>query len=65
MPDPETQELQILQRRREDEERHRAEDATSENEAVVHDRRAERAAYLEEKLAERARSEDEQERDAT
>lgn len=62
MPDPVTQELQVVQRRREDSERERAQEATTEQEAVVHDRRAERAAYLEEKLAERARSEDEQER---
>lgn len=62
MPDPETQEMQILQARREEQERSRVEDATDENEAVVHDRRAERAAYLKDKLTERAQAEDEKER---
>jgi hypothetical protein len=65
MPDPETQELQILQRRREAEEREQAEQATGEHEAVTHTRRAERVAYLREKLDERARSEDEAGTDRT
>jgi hypothetical protein len=62
MPDPETQELQVVTGRREELERELAEHATGEPEAVVHDRRADRAAYLKDKLAERARSEDEKER---
>ena len=62
MPDPETRELQVVQRKREEHERERVAESTTEHEALVHDRRAARAAYLEEKLAERARSEDEQER---
>jgi hypothetical protein len=41
-----------------DERRH-ADDATSEHEAVTHDRRAEKAAYLAKRLAERERSEEE------
>jgi hypothetical protein len=41
-----------------DERRH-ADDATSEHEAVAHDRRAEKAAYLAKRLAERERSEEE------
>lgn len=42
-----------------DERRH-AEEATTEHEAVTHDRRAEKAAYLAKRLAERERSEDEE-----
>jgi hypothetical protein len=41
-----------------DERRH-ADDATSEHEAVTHDRRADKAAYLAKRLAERERSEEE------
>jgi hypothetical protein len=59
MPDPETQELKLEALRRKAEERDAAESATEEHEALTHDRRAERAEYLERKLAERARSEDE------
>jgi hypothetical protein len=65
MAEPETREMQIIQGRREAEERERAEeatgahDATGANEAVTHERRADRAAYLREKLDERARSEEE------
>jgi len=39
------------------EERAHAEDATTEHEAVTHDRRSDKAAYLAAKLAERERSE--------
>jgi len=38
-------------------ERAHAEDATTEHEAVTHDRRSDKAAYLAAKLAERERSE--------
>jgi hypothetical protein len=41
------------------EERRNAEQATSEHEAVTHDRRAEKAAYLAKRLAEQERSEEE------
>ena len=60
MPDPKTEELQLDQLRRERGEREQAEDSTDSHEAVTHERRADRAAYLKEKLDERARSEDEQ-----
>ena len=59
MPDPKTEELRLDQLRREQGEREQAEEATDTHEAVTHERRADRAAYLREKLAERARSEDE------
>ena len=42
-------------------ERKHAEDATTEQEAVTHDRRSEKAAYLASKLAEQERSEQEKE----
>jgi hypothetical protein len=41
------------------EERRNAEGATTEHEAVTHDRRAEKAAYLAKRLAEQERSEEE------
>jgi hypothetical protein len=41
-------------------ERKHAEGATTEQEAVAHDRRSEKAAYLASKLAERERSEQEE-----
>ena len=59
MPDPKTEEMQLEQLRREKGERDQADEATDSHEAVTHKRRADRAAYLREKLAERARSEDE------
>jgi hypothetical protein len=58
-PDPETREMQIEQTRREQAHRHAAEDATEEHEVESEERRAEKAAYLREKLEERARAEDE------
>ncbi|MBA2516506.1 MAG: hypothetical protein H0V22_04195 [Solirubrobacterales bacterium] len=57
MSDPETEELRIDQIVREREERHRAENAPLADEAEQHDRRAEKAAYLREKLEERAKAE--------
>jgi hypothetical protein len=42
-------------------ERKHAEQATTEDEAVTHDRRSDKAAYLAAKLAERERSDDEAE----
>jgi hypothetical protein len=58
-PDPETREMQIEQDRREQSHRGAAEDATEEHEVAAEERRADKAAYLREKLDERARSEDE------
>ena len=55
--DPTTQELRIKQRRREDEERERAERAPQEDDTAQHEARAEKAGYLAEKLEERARAE--------
>jgi hypothetical protein len=57
-PEPETREMQIEQTRREASHRRAADDATDEHEAVSEERRAEKAAYLRDKLDERARSED-------
>jgi hypothetical protein len=58
-PEPETQEMRIEQKRREKSHRDAAEDATEEHEVRSEERRADKAAYLREKLDERARSEDE------
>jgi hypothetical protein len=54
----ETEELRIQQIRREREEAERARAADEPAEERAHERRAERAAYLEEKLGERAESEE-------
>ena len=59
MPDPKTEELRLDQIRREREEREQAGEAAEPAEEQSHSRRAQRAAYLREKLDERARSEDE------
>jgi hypothetical protein len=58
MPDPETQELRLEQIRREQEEHEQARDAGEPAEEQTHSRRAQRAAYLREKLNKRAESED-------
>lgn len=58
MPDPETRELRIVQDRRERTEHEAAEAALDPEEAREHAARAERAAYLREKLDDRARSEE-------
>jgi hypothetical protein len=55
--DPKTEELKLTQLERERAERRRAETAPVEDEAVQHERRAEKARYLVEKLDERAESE--------
>jgi hypothetical protein len=58
MPDdPSTQELKQVQRRREAGERDAAGRSPTGKEARTHARRADRAAYLSEKLEERERSE--------
>jgi hypothetical protein len=55
--DPTTQELRIEQLQREATERERADAALDEDEADQHERRAEKATYLREKLEQRADSE--------
>jgi hypothetical protein len=58
--DPITEELKLSQREREEAERRRARDVPDEDEAAQHERRAEKAKYLAEKLEERAESERQQ-----
>jgi hypothetical protein len=58
--DPITEELKITQLEREQAERKRADNVSDESEAAQHERRAQKAGYLAEKLEERARSEREQ-----
>jgi len=55
--DPKTEELKLTQIERERAERTRAESAPDEDEAAQHERRADKAQYLAEKLEERAESE--------
>jgi hypothetical protein len=55
--DPTTRELRIRQEDRESEERRQAERADTEEATEEHARRADKAAYLREKLEERAGSE--------
>ncbi len=52
-----TEELKVIQSEREADERERAQAAFDEDEAAQHERRAEKARYLREKLEERAESE--------
>jgi hypothetical protein len=59
MPDPKTEEMRLEQIKRERSERDQARDADEPADEETHSRRAQRAAYLREKLDERARSEDE------
>ena len=59
MPDPTTEELHIEQLDRESVERQRAGEASEKADRNTHERRADRAAYLREKLGERAASEEE------
>ena len=59
MPDPKTEEMQLEQLQRERLEREQASGADEPADEQTHERRAERAAYLRDKLAERGRSEDE------
>lgn len=60
MEDPETQELRVDQVQRELQERKAAEEAGLPAEERAHERRADKHSYLREKLAERARSEEEE-----
>lgn len=55
-PDPSTAELRAVQAGRADEEREAAGEARTEDEERRHERRAEKAAYLERKLAEQERA---------
>ena len=52
-----TEELTVIQAQREAEERMRAKSAVDEDEVEQHERRADKARYLREKLEERAESE--------
>jgi hypothetical protein len=58
LDDASTEELKLQQEVREHVEREGAADAVNEAEAAAHRRRAEKAAYLQEKLAERERVEE-------
>jgi len=64
MADPETEELRVEQLKRERAEHARAREAGQADEEKTHERRAERAAYLREKLDERAESEERVDDDA-
>ncbi|PZS12826.1 MAG: hypothetical protein DLM64_04135 [Solirubrobacterales bacterium] len=57
MSEPDTEELKAVQLQREATEQELARAAADEHEAAQHDRRAQKAHYLQEKLAERAESE--------
>jgi hypothetical protein len=57
--DPTTRELRIEQSQREAREREQARESPEEPETKQHERRADRAAYLKQKLDERAKSEEE------
>ncbi len=59
MADPETKELQLEQVQHELAERKQADEAELPPEERTHERRADKHSYLREKLAERARSEEE------
>jgi hypothetical protein len=59
MADPKTEEMRLEQLKRARSEREQAEESTEAAEEQSHRRRAERAAYLKEKLDERAESEEE------
>ena len=52
-----TEELKVIQTEREAEERERAQSARDDDEAAQHERRADKARYLREKLEEREQSE--------
>jgi membrane protein len=58
MPDPATEELRLEQIERERKEHAQAEAASDEPETAQHERRAERAGYLQEKLKQRGEAED-------
>jgi uncharacterized BrkB/YihY/UPF0761 family membrane protein len=64
MADPKTEELRVEQIKREHDEHARAREADQADEERTHERRAERAEYLREKLDERAESEERVDDDA-
>jgi hypothetical protein len=55
--EPKTEELKLAQLEREQAERRRAQSVSDEDEVAQHERRADKARYLAEKLEERAESE--------
>ena len=55
--EPDTEELNLAQLEREQAERRRAKSVPDQDEAAQHERRADKARYLAEKLEERAESE--------
>jgi hypothetical protein len=57
MEDPTTEEFRALQSKREQDEREKAEDSSTPDETDQHAKRADKAAYLREKLEERAAAE--------
>jgi hypothetical protein len=57
--EPTSEDLREEQTEKARDERRHAQDATGEHDAVTHDRRSEKAAYLAAKLAEQERSEQE------
>ncbi len=59
MPDPKTEELRLEQIQRARDAREREQEAPDRPEQHTEERRAEKADYLREKLAERAKAEDE------
>jgi hypothetical protein len=59
MADPKTEEMRVEQLQRARSERDQADEATESADEQAHRRRAERAAYLKDKLDERAKSEEE------
>jgi hypothetical protein len=59
MPDPETEELRLEQVQRAKREEDEARDADQKAGEEAHNRRADKADYLREKLTERAKAEDE------
>jgi hypothetical protein len=61
--DPSTEELRALQKGREQEERQALDESATKDEAHQHRRRADKSAYLREKLEERAESERQAERE--
>jgi hypothetical protein len=63
MPDPTTEGMRLEQIDRARREKDRAKTAEEQAAEEAHSRRAEKADYLREKLAERAKAEDEAERD--
>ena len=58
MADPKTEELQLEELQRERAEREQSRDSDVPREERIHEARADKHAYLREKLAERARAED-------